>query len=194
MVGGVQPDGGGSEHGSRRSNAVQLLIGHGADAVQHLNGNLFDHLTRTERLLVDWKTSEAVALAGLCHATYGTDGFATALITLDQRPLLAAAVDADVEATVYLYASCDRGFLYPQIGSAGPTTFRDRFSDAVFTPSEEQLRTFVDLTLANEADVAMSGNVPDADVRWFASLVERFGPLASPLVADACRRLVAPAG
>jgi hypothetical protein len=95
-----------------------------------------------------------------------------------------------VEAAVYLYASADRGFLYPQIGSAAEPRIRDRFTDAVHTPSEEELRAFVDLTLANEADVARFGKATTKVPEWFASLVEQFGPVASRPVAEACRQFV----
>jgi hypothetical protein len=176
---------------SPRNNALRLLGDKHADAVQHLNGNLLDHLKRTERLLSAWESSEELATAGLCHAFYGTDGFAPALLSLDEREVLSTAAGSDVEATVYLYASCDRGFLYPQIGSGGMIAFRDRFTGDVFSPPNDQLQAFVDLTLANEADVATFGKAPSTGVpEWFRSLVHQFGPLASHPVAEGSEQLV----
>jgi hypothetical protein len=191
MLGGEKAIAGASGRGSARSNALRLLDKQGADAVRHLHGSLLDHLKRTERRLWCWESTGELALAGLCHAFYGTDGFASVLLGLDQREVLSAAVGSEVEATVYLYASADRGFLYPQIGSMGRPTVRDRFTHVVHTPSEEELRAFVDLTLANEADVAVSGKATTTVPDWFASLVAQFGPAASPPVAEACRQLVA---
>jgi hypothetical protein len=174
------------------ARALQLLLDRGAEAVQHLNGHLLDHLQRTERLLADWGAPEALSIAGLCHACYGTDGFTLALLGPDEREVLTNAVGPEVERIVYFYASCDRDFLYPQIGLRGPTTFRDRFTGEVLTPSGEQLRAFVDLTLANEADVAIV-STPSADVPdWFITLVRQFGPLASGPAAIGCERLTAP--
>jgi hypothetical protein len=190
MLGREGPTGCVSEGGSPRSNALRLLRTLGADTVRHLNGNLFSHLMRTEQLLLDWEASEELALVGLCHAAYGTDGFVPALLNLDERPRLSIAVGTDVEAAVYFYASRDRGYFYPQIGSVGTTRSRDRFTNHVTTVSEEQLRAFVDLTLANEADVAMFGNSSVTAPPWFASLVDQFGPMASPPVAGACQLLV----
>jgi len=184
------PNGCVSEGGCARSNALRLLGDCGAETVQHLNGNLLDHLKRTERLLLDWEVSEELALAGLCHAVYGTDGFNARLLSLDDRRRLSVAVGSEVEAAVYFYASCDRAFLYPQIGSVTATRFRDRFTSDVSTPSPHQIRGFVDLTLANEADVAMFGNPSTAAPAWFASLVDQFGPMASGSVAEACVQLV----
>ena len=87
----------------------------------NINGSFLDHSKRTERLLLDWGASEELALAGLCHAVYGTDGFATALLNLDQRQRLSVAAGPDVEAVVYFYGSCDRGLLLPsdQLGQRG---------------------------------------------------------------------------
>lgn len=181
-----------SRCGSCRSNALQLLRDRHADSIDHLNGVLLDHVKRTERLLLAWGSTDALAIAGLCHAVYGTDGFAPVLLSLNERAVLTEAVGSDVEAVVYFYASCDRGFLYPQIGTGGSPAFRDRFTGEVFAPSNEQLQTFVDLTLANEADVAKL----DATIvpEWFVSLVHQFEPLASHEVAKACKLLISTAG
>jgi len=180
--------------GRSRSSALQLLRERHADAVEHLNGTLLDHLERTERLLLAWDASDSLAIAGLCHAAYGTDGFAPVLLSLDERAVLASTVGPDVEATVYFYASCDRGFLYPRIGAGEWNAFRDRFTGQVFCPSMEQLSGFADLTLANETDVATRDGASTPLPQWYTSLVHEFQPLASRQMADTCARLVASAG
>lgn len=176
--------------GSRRGRALRLLYDRHADAVPHLFGRLLDHLERTERLLMDWGSTQALSTAGLCHACYGTDGFGFALLGLDEREVLTTAVGPDVEALVHLYASCDRSFLYPQIGAGHATLFRNRFTGEVFPLTDGQLQDLVDLTLANEADVATAGASPQVP-EWFVSLARQFGPHASRPVADACLRLSA---
>ncbi len=187
-------DNGESTQASRRRRAVRVLEERGAGTVPHLRGNLLDHLVRTEQLLERWGASAELCLAGLCHAAYGTDGFEAALFGLDERGVLSTAVGSDVEGIVYFYAACDRAFLYPQIGAVGASTFRDRFTGARSTPSEVQFLTFVDLTLANEADIATSGHTSKDVPTWFASMVDQFGSAASGSVAEACRHLVAPNG
>jgi hypothetical protein len=177
-----------SEYRDRRNGALQLLHDGNADSVPHLSGCLLDHLKRTEDLLVDWGASDMVCLAGLCHAAYGTDGLAMALLGLDSRPEVAETVGADVEELVYLYASCDRKFLYPQMGLDDRISFRDRFTGQVFPLSEERLRQFVDLTLANEYDVALVGPDSERIPVWFSSMIEQFGCLASPAVSAGCQR------
>jgi hypothetical protein len=46
--------------------------------------------------------------AGRAHAVYGTDGFDVALLSLDERPLLAGIAGQDVERAVHRYGACDR--------------------------------------------------------------------------------------
>jgi hypothetical protein len=172
---------------ARRASAVAFLRSRSADAVPHRQGTLFDHLIGTERLLRRWGCAEDLCLAGLCHAAYGTDGFAPSLVPWRDRDMVMAALGeggAPVEAIVYFYASCDRSVLYPQLAAEGPVTFRDRFLGVTVEASEAQLRHFVDLTLANELEIATT--VGDRVSRgsglpsWVGPLVEHMESRASP--------------
>lgn len=167
-----------------RKQVAQFLNKHGADEIVHLNGSLLAHLERTESLLRRWGCSETVSIAGLCHAAYGTDGFPTALITLEDRDVLSGAAGADVEALVYLYASCDRGFVYPRLSVGDRIEFRDRFTGRTFLPTKSELRDFVDLTLANESDVGLVGRGGDEPPERLLAMFSNFRHLASPLVRD----------
>lgn len=115
---------------------------------------LFDHLLRTESILRGWGSSHALALAGLSHAAYGTDGFDPALLRLEQRDLLRELIGSEAEAIVYLYASCDRSHLGTQLGRIDPVPFRDRFNDQTSDVPAESLKPFMELTFANELDIA----------------------------------------
>jgi hypothetical protein len=164
----------------RRENMTVLLVERGAREVEHVHGTLFDHLLRTEGLLLAWGCPETVALAGLCHAAYGTDGFPTSLLTLDERGLLANVAGDDVEELVYFYASCDRGFLYPNLVNHSSTfSFRDRFTKEVALATTNQLQDFVDLTLANEFDVGTFGSPSRRPPEWLVKMSNAFGDLAS---------------
>ncbi len=166
----------------RRTKAMELLRRTDAGSVEHLSGTLLEHLVRTEELLRQWGASDEVAVAGLCHAVYGTDGFPVALLTLDNRPLVVDAVGSDTEAIIYLYASCDRGCTYPNLVDGGSHRFADRFHGGVVEPTHSQLQNFVDLSLANEADVVLgpgrSGLVP----AWLQTFYGDLGYLASDSV------------
>src|SRR5215468_11359912 len=82
--------------------ALAFLEAHGAGAIENPGGTLIAHLCRTADLLVSWGASPALTVAGLCHATYGTDGFPTALLPTSRRGDLVAVIGATAEAIVYL--------------------------------------------------------------------------------------------
>jgi hypothetical protein len=130
-----------------------LLDERGAAGICHPGGTLLAHLQRVHALLAQWGARPAVRLAGLCHAFYGTDGFATALGDSSCRDELAAVIGQEAERLVYLYASCDRRFSYPRLAErTGP--FKDRFTGTVLRPPLALRQDFAELTAANELDIA----------------------------------------
>jgi hypothetical protein len=161
-----------------RRRIVAFLRDRGAEAIPHPHGTLFEHLVGTEQQLRAWGCSDTLALAGLSHAMYGTDGFAPHLLEWRQRQELVELAGAAVEAIVYLYASCDRTATYPQLAKGGLVAFRDRFSDRTFEPSASALEDFVDLTLANEIEIAAPGK-GDPVPTWLLDLVEQIQARAS---------------
>jgi hypothetical protein len=132
---------------------AEALASRGAAAIAHPGGTLLAHLERVHALLREWGARPTVRIAGLCHAWYGTDGFQPALGDLRHRAELAAISGAEAERLVYFYASCDRGFSYPQLARReGP--FKDRFTGTVLRPPLRLRRDFAELTAANELDIA----------------------------------------
>jgi hypothetical protein len=158
--------------------AEELLTDTGAGAIPHPGGTLLAHLRRIRALLESWGAPEDVQLAGLCHATYGTDGFGTALLLLDERPRLVAAIGAEAEALVYLYGSCDRRATYPLLGEAS-VVFTDRFTGTTLTPAPALTSAFVEITAANELDV----------VRHNADIAAEHGPALRALFERARQHL-----
>jgi hypothetical protein len=153
----------------------ELLIKHGAEGIDHPGGTLIEHLVRNGQILESWGARPALVAAGACHAFYGTDRFATALLPLEKRQVLRDAIGEEAEAIVYLYASCDGKASYDDL-----TQFRNRFTGEVFALDEQQQRDFAELTAANEIDIM---NVsPDVREKWGGHIVELldgFGPLLS---------------
>jgi catechol 2,3-dioxygenase-like lactoylglutathione lyase family enzyme len=131
----------------------EFLRARGAEGIPHPGGTLYAHLGRVADTLAAWGAPTALQLAGLCHAAYGTDGFAVALLDLSDRAVLVDAIGAEAEALVYRYGSCDRDAVYPRFGRPVPLVFTDRFSGATTVPEDAQVRAFVELTAANELDV-----------------------------------------
>ncbi|MFG2329097.1 DUF6817 domain-containing protein [Streptomyces sp. NPDC048604] len=135
-----------------RSAAVELLRSCGAESIDHPGGTLLAHLERVESRLASWGARESLRLAGLCHAFYGTDGFAQVLLPLERRAVLREAIGEQAEELVHFYASCDREFSYA--GLADPSgRFRNRFTGEEYAPSARQRADFAELTAANELDV-----------------------------------------
>ncbi|WP_446221289.1 DUF6817 domain-containing protein [Nocardia sp. IBHARD005] len=133
----------------------QWLTDHEADTIGHPGGTLLDHLRRVAERLATWAVPDDVVLAGLCHAAYGTDGFATALIAPDERPQLVDLIGNRAEHLVYLYGSCVRNALYPQLAGREPVTFIDRFTGNAHRPADSDIRAFLEITVANEIDVML---------------------------------------
>jgi len=162
---------------------LELLVERGAEAVEHPGGTLLAHLRRVASLLEQWGAAEEVQRAGLCHACYGTDGFAVSLLELSERDVLARYVGVRAESWVYLYGSCDRGAVYPELSTPGPLRFRDRFTGETSLVCEEDAAVLTELTAANELDIVM------VNPEWGA----RVGPGLLDLLRPARHRMSGPA-
>ena len=127
----------------------------GADAFAHLNGTLEAHLLGTERLLRRFGNEEAVCLAGLYHAVYGTDGITGALMPPgdEARSSVAALIGDEAESLAYLYGACDRERFHPRIGTPSQRLFADRFVNTSYWIDDMQLRAFCEISVANEVEL-----------------------------------------
>ncbi|MDW4910260.1 hypothetical protein RB628_34265 [Streptomyces sp. ADMS] len=138
---------------SAAAQAVGFLRQLGAEQIAHPGGTLLAHLCRVYRLLAAWEARPVLRLAGLCHAAYGTDGFPTALLSLDRRTELARVIGPEAEEIVHVYAAMDRKATYP--GLAAPDApFHDRFTGGTRTPDRSRREDLAELTAANELDLA----------------------------------------
>ena len=181
-----------------RQAVLAFLRAHGADTTPHIFGDLLSHLVGVETLVRDWGGSDLLALAALGHATYGTDGFAPFILELDQRRELVDAVGPDAEAFVYFYASCDRGAFYPQLAAPdvelGELRFQDRFTGVEFIPSAAYVTLFVDLTYANEVELACTSPGGPTGWTWLAEFCRDTCRWASPGFSAGANALLHPAG
>jgi hypothetical protein len=176
----MRPDLGPAE---RRQRIDDFLLHAGADAIPHPGGTLRDHLHRTADRLAAWGAPGWVVDAGRLHAAYGTDGFAPALASPDDRGVVEGVVGARAERLVHLYDCCDRSESYPTFGTPAPVVV-DRWTGRHHRPSADQLRWFVQLTVANELDVTAHNPAIRAEHGpSLAALFTRWRPLLS---ADAC--------
>lgn len=164
--------------------ALALLRDLGAGQVDHPGGNLLDHLQRVHELVVSWGGGRRVRLAALCHATYGTDGFPHALLSLDRRARLQAAIGDEAEALVYLYDACDRSKTYARLG-APPLPLTDRFTGEVVALAATDLTDFALLTIANELDVARTAPLTSEARRDIRALLAALAAYVPDVTAQA---------
>ncbi|MFB7597063.1 DUF6817 domain-containing protein [Streptomyces sp. NPDC056160] len=164
-----------------RPAVVQYLRSRGAESMPHPGGTLLEHLLRVSHRLAAWGADADVQLAGMCHAAYGTDGFAESLVDLSDRAVLAGLIGERPEALVYLYGSCERAVTYPRLHTSPSPAFRDRFTQRDVDPRTEDVRAFLEITAANELDVFEH----DED------LAARYGPWLYRLM-QSVRDLVSP--
>jgi hypothetical protein len=164
----------------------------GAGRMPHPGGTLLEHLGRVQRLLADWGADSVVQTAGLCHATYGTDGFAPALLPVTDRATLVTLIGDQAEALVYLYASCDRATVYPRIDGTTAVAFRNRFTGQEHYPPTDDLRAFLEITAANELDVlAHNAELAKQYGPELHGFLTRAGSLLSSAAQDAVARQLA---
>jgi len=168
----------------------------------HPGGTLLEHLIRVSGRLAEWGAPRHVEIAGLCHAFYGTDGFAPTLLDVagaTDRAVLTDLIGGETEALVYLYASCDRAATYPRLrhrlSDPQQPVFRDRFTGTDHTPSTLDLGAFLDITAANELDVFAHN--PDLATRYGPGLHRLLEPepvraLLSAAAWDAVRETLKP--
>ena len=171
---------------SHTDQALSKLHELGAHELQHLNGDLAQHLKGTYVLLREWGNSEPVCLAGLFHAVYGTAGFPAALLSLDKRSDIAAAIGDEAEELVYFYATCDRDYTYSRLISHEEPIYRNRFTQESFSLPRLLLASFCELTLANELEIMLQSYQAREDCRaFFVPLFASFKGLVSPPAFEA---------
>ena len=142
----------------------------GAGEITHPGGTLLAHLERVHRLTADWAASPRTRLAALCHATYGTDGFARALLPSTDRARLRAVIGEEAEGLVYRYGACDRAAAAGRWGH-DPLPIRDRFTGVTTELADGLLGDFAVLTIANELDVVRHGSLPREVVEQIRALL-----------------------
>jgi hypothetical protein len=166
----------------------ERLAAMGAGEFAHVAGTLAAHLANTAALLKRWGNREALCLAGLYHAVYGTDGIRGELTTPGGRSLIVDVIGAESEAIVYRYGACARDAFHPRIGTPRATQFVDRFTESEYSISVAALADFCELTLANELELAISSAAfLTKHGPALADLAERMREHVSSAALCACR-------
>ncbi|WP_228539510.1 alpha/beta fold hydrolase [Nocardia sp. XZ_19_385] len=166
----------GSDDVVRRAFELQHTLG--AEHLEHPGGTLHEHLLRVHAITVEWNAAPRTRLAAISHASYGTDGFAHALLETTDRSRLEHTIGPDAEALVYLYSACDRTRTYRELGRR-PLPVFDRFTGTSRAIQGTELRDFAVLTIANELDVARHAPLPATvrdDLRKLIAALATYAP------------------
>jgi len=167
----------------------------GAGEAAHVNVSLIEHLEATAALLRAWGQREAVCLAGMCHAAYGTDGFQRALLEPGARRSLAERIGADAERLAYLYGACERERFHPRLGTPGERSMPDRFTGEEVPLSADDIAALCEITIANECELAQGGpNYRRKHARALLELFARMEGRASQAALAHARALLESAG
>ncbi|GAA4606963.1 hypothetical protein BJY16_006088 [Actinoplanes octamycinicus] len=170
-------------------SAKAFLRENGAETIEHPGGTLYAHLCRVADRLAELGAGRDLQLAGLTHATYGTDGFPRPLLDPSARDRLRAVIGAPAEDLVYLYGACDRDKTWPVL--AETATVHDRFTGQAVRLDGARLMPFVDLCVVNELDVIEHNPALLAEHgAYFHDLFDRWALVTSPDVADEAQRVL----
>jgi hypothetical protein len=179
-----------SDTSTEREQRVRgWLRQHGAEEIAHPGGTLYAHLSRVHDRIREHGLDVHLQLAGLAHAVYGTDGFATALTDLTDRATVRELVGARAEALIFLYGGCDRARSWRRLPKTGEVV--NRFTNRVETLDSAQLRSFVDLTIVNELDVIEKDPAVAAKHgEYFRTLFAAWAVVASPQINGDAQRVL----
>lgn len=162
----------------------------GAEAIDHLAGSLYAHLSRVHDRLGRLGVDTEVQLAGLAHAAYGTDGFGIVLLDLADRTTLRELIGEEAESLVYLYGACDRRRTWRRLADTGEVW--NRFTNQIESLRDTEVRSFVDLSIVNELDVLERDSaVAEEHGAYFGSLFTSWARVASAQVTNEARRVLA---
>jgi hypothetical protein len=170
---------------SHERNMRGWLRQHGAETIEHPGGNLYAHLSRVHDRLGRLGQDDDTRLAGLAHATYGTDGFDIVLLDQQDRSTLREIIGERAEELVHRYGGCDRSRTWQQLAVTGEVY--NRFTERAESLGPDQLRSFVDLSIVNELDVMeQDPSILDEHGDYFRQLFATWAMIASPqVIADA---------
>lgn len=179
-----------TDTGTDREQRVRgWLRQHGAEKIQHPGGTLYAHLSRVHGRIREHGLDVHLQLAGLAHAVYGTDGFATALTDPTDRATIRELVGARAEALIFLYGGCDRTRSWRRLAETGEVV--NRFTNRVETLDSAQLQSFADLTIVNELDVIEQDPAVAAEHgAYLRTLFAAWASVASPQINSDARRVL----
>lgn len=145
----------------------------GLSDVQHTHDDLLSHLLGVYHLLRQWQCPEHVALAGLFHSLYGTEGFPRQSVPLSKRDEVKALIGERAEGLVYAYCAMSYDSLQESVHE-GKADLTDRFTGQPMELSEEAFQEVLQVKLADTFEQA-SEKIWQS--RFFRRIAKRLDPV-----------------
>lgn len=139
--------------------------------VQHTHDDLLSHLLGVYHLLRQWDCSEPIALAGLFHSVYGTEGFPRQSVSLSKRDEVRMLIGERAEGLVYTYCAMSYDSLQASIDE-GRAALTDRFTGRPMEISEE---VFQEILWVKLVDTLEQASEKTWRSRVFRRIAERLG-------------------
>lgn len=129
---------------------LQLLKKLNTEKVIHKEGNFFEHLFGTYRLLKKWGYEKPVCYAGLFHSIYGTQVFKRMTISYEKRELMQKTIGNEAEKLVYLFSVIDRPQAFTNFTE--PPIFKNMVTNELIQVSEYDMKNLIAIEIANLID------------------------------------------
>lgn len=163
-------------------NALYTVLGEiGLADVPHTHDDLLAHLGGTYHVLARWGRPEPVAVAGLFHSIYGTEGFPRSSVSLAQRPWVQALIGPEAEGLAYRYCALSYRSLQQSVDEGRPL-LEDRFLGG---PMPVSAAGFEDLLWVKLADAVEQATEQTPQSRFFRRVAELLGPAGEARWAEA---------
>ncbi|MGE0173373.1 MAG: DUF6817 domain-containing protein [Oligoflexales bacterium] len=115
----------------------------------HSDEGLMSHLKGTYALLKEWRCSEDLCLAGLCHSIYGTESYRKSPIELSERTNIRNIIGAEAEKTAYYFGAHVKDSLWANLEIDRDFSIFDRLEGKTIPMTKNELADLITLTLAN---------------------------------------------
>ncbi|TRU11014.1 MAG: hypothetical protein EWV75_12935 [Microcystis wesenbergii Mw_QC_S_20081001_S30D] len=131
----------------------------GCDSTAHMNRDLLTHFQGTYQLLKKWGNQEAVCLAGLCHALYGTQTFPVALVSFSKRQEIAALIGEEAEKLAYYYSIITRQHFTENLKkNTNNLAIKSRLDGSIIPIQESEFIQLLEIFLADHLEQIFSIN------------------------------------
>jgi len=119
------------------------------EGFSHTDFGLIGHLKGTYEILKNWKCSDELCMAGLCHSIYGTESYRKDPIDLSERDNIRSIIGEESERIAYLFGAHVKDSLWENLDRVENFRIFDRLESKEVSIERRDLQDLITLTLAN---------------------------------------------